>query len=195
MLALQLVIIEIHFACCPPLANVSDTGYNARHCTHTQPRWPWTAPWLYISVFWLSSACRINPISVWVLLPLFQPPTQLWTAVRTWWPSASNYRAVHQLFPWLPSVVLRLYSPIFTYMWAQGFTCQNNLPSLYSVSSSDCTFPRLLLFAEHVSWLPCDHLWYSNRAQSLWWPETTGEIMITYRARSRGDGKKVHILF
>lgn len=54
MLALQLVIIEICVACCPPLGHVFDTGYYARHCTHTKANWILTVSLLCISVFWLA---------------------------------------------------------------------------------------------------------------------------------------------
>lgn len=89
-----------------------------------------------------------------------------------------------------PEWCIKAYSPIFTCMWAIGFTRKNDLPSLYSVSSSDFSY-RLLLFTEHVSWRCCDHLWDSNRVQSIWWPETWW----LYYAWLWRDGRKVHILF
>lgn len=81
-------------------------------------------------------------------------------------------------FPSLPSVVLRLYRPIFTYNWAKAPHAKTVCPLCTLSAAQTLFFPRLLLFSKHVSWRSCDHLWCSNGPQILWWAEPTAEMMI-----------------
>ena len=133
----QLVIIDIALACYPCLGNRFDTGYKADHCAHTQAFRLLTVPWLYISVFWLWKACRINPMCG-CCRHCFSHPHSCGQLLGHGGPVSLTI-GLTPTFSITPKCCIKALLPYIHIYVSIGFTCQSNLPSLYSVSSSDCT--------------------------------------------------------
>lgn len=113
-----------------------------------------------VAVYFCVLAVKVMPEwiqSVWALSPLFPPPTQLWTAVRTWRPSACNSGRTVATFSIGPKCCN--YCSIFPYMWAHALHGKTICPLCTLSAAKSALFPRPLFFQRKSPNFPVITCW------------------------------------
>lgn len=109
-------------------------------------------------------------------LPLFYPPTQLWTAVGTWWPSVLTMS--HAATFTIKVLYLGLYSPVLYMPKTVCPLCSLSAPQTFS-SPASCTEQVSRVISDHLGW-------------RLWWFQPPTETAIIYHAWSCRDRLQSH---